>query len=387
MFAVVMLTVGNAVAQDGSCGEAALYRLRARATGGVFSRDDAGPMADRLLHAIASNPGGQCLDELVDAAIVVLPQCQRDAEAIPVVDLALSNAADPHRRAILANAIVALTTKTIRPLTPEARAVCRDAATCGLAGSPTLESLLGADSLDHLATLMPLHHVRASTEASAADRIASLSALMETCRAAEGVANSAGRVSPVRMDLYSVAKEIIEERIAAGTIANGSDLAPIVLSVPWDGHHSFTAAGLVLNVAQAANLTVRQKQEFLAAVAASAPDAGVMFRAKYAVLINPRRTPSRELDEASAVAFYQELASLWEDVVAIEAAGGPSAVGLRADSWDGSVHTILTLMWEIGYKRLGRCDLLALPATEHVRRYPEMNPSGQMTRHLARCGM
>lgn len=380
---VVVAACGRARAQT-DCGSAFAEFQAADSAGWSLTNDQASALADRLLRDLASSPQEPCASHLVDALVVTMGQCGRYGEAAMTAQRALAVEPNPDRRMALANNFVALRLQESgRRLDAAGMQACRAVAIMGLRGSRTPREYLDNGRLDYLATVLPLHHVMASTEPTAQERLAALARLVEMCDASVPVAAAQGRPSPVLLDRYWLIFECARESGCA-VDGSGESMASWVRRVPWETDSHRNAGALMMQVVQDKSIPHERRRRCVDVLGPEMPDQGLRGRAAYSLLSESVRALGTSTDEREVAAVYDEVLSVRSLLRDIERASpGGVPAGTAATLWNGQVRTTLYWMWDLGWKRLHRPDAAIAAASDHVQRFPEDSNSREMRRFLA----
>lgn len=371
------------------CGPAlAQYDRLVQEHGGDATAAQASAMGDALLNALATTAPGPCRAKLAEAAVVMLGQCGREADAAAAAQDALATETNPARRVMLANNYVGMKGLSMHwRLDEPARAAMRQAARDGLAGSETPEEMVTRERLDELAGVMPLHHVIASTEPDSARRADALRRLLRVCVDAAGVAERRGRASPVEMDRFALAKEIAHE-IGVSGAASVDAIIECVRAVPWAGRPNRSAGDVLEQITQDRAIPLRVRRDVLDRLDVEIPGDALRVTARSGIITEMVRLSGATMDPASAQRLYDTVAAHRRWLMELESRTPPGETpgGLAASRWNGILHTTLVQEWELADLQLGRADLAAEPAAEHVRRYPDLPPSETMRHYLIAHG-
>ncbi len=108
----------------------------------------------------------------------------------------------------------------------------------------------------------------------------------------------------------------------------------------------------------------------------------------YTLTLEAYRQTRHSTDQAELATVDDLAGRTWALIRhAEELAGGPGALPEGVDSasqWEGVVSSLLTTRWMLTRTRLDRPEVAEETAREHVRRFPQRNPSSAMALRLER---
>lgn len=367
------------------CDELRAFEAAGAPTGGVMTPEVAAHWAVRLLAAVDAAPDGECAFSLRTAAIVSLTQAGDARGAAEVAGAGLAHETDPIRRALLANNFIGLRTRGMAHPDHAARVECRAAALAGLEGVPALDDLLEADRFEDIATVMPLHRVVASTM-PAGERAAALESLLARCEAI----NEAGRTrilrEPVRFDQNGLVRELLEVRLGESNLQPAAVLALIERALDRDGQP--TRSRLLAQTVRDERVPRAVREALVTDAPESYCPPGQRASLSYTLTLEAYRQTRHSTDQAELAAVDDLAGRTWALIRhAEEVAGGPGALPEGVDSasqWEGVVSSLLTTRWMLTRTRLDRPEVAEETAREHVRRFPQRNPSSAMALRLER---
>lgn len=367
------------------------FRQRALARAGTTTPEQASAEADLLLRTLAeAGPANPASPGLVTAAFTVLPRAGRDQEAIDLARRHFDLLPDPWWRETMANEAIGLIVRRYRdhglPMPEDAKQQCRQDALRGLEGQPSAESLVLAGSLDKLAGIAPLLHVRASTMPTPEERHAELLALQRLFRSAHDAATAQGRRSPVAMDLFGVTKELHDDYMASTPEPRVDEYLNIVCMVPHVPGDSFSPDVFLKNSVHNRALPRRFREE-LARTAPGRFSPGAVLCARYDLLAEDRAGLADGSTLPAGVAADAQL--LLVDLHEFEATLDPTAArppGLNtAESLSRMIEQTLLTLWEAHWTRSHRCDLAAPAGMEYLQRRADTPSAREITRVLGNC--
>lgn len=376
--------IAFSLASDMTCETASRFAAAAAPTDGVFDPDQAVIWIGELRGSLDAAPTGNCAHALRSGLIATLGSHGRAAEGAEVAWTGLDHEIDVDRRVELGNSFVALRTRGLpQPLTAEVRAECRAVATSALAGTRTLDDLLASAMFEELASVVPLHHVVASTHDDPQQRLQSLVALGRFCARAMDAARAQSNRESLLMDQYLLAREAVGEYIGLRAEPSVPELLDLVRLAPPASNNGQTRHALLGRIVRDARLSAGFRTEVLSSADESIGPQGAKAVLRHSLLMEAYREAL-----ASATPDWSGVLDgglrAWEAIQDAELNAGvdlPAGVTSRA-LWSAAVRSTLAINWRVASERAGRHDAAAVAARAFLERFPDTNPAPSMRRYL-----